>query len=253
MFCKKCGKQMEENWSVCPECGEPVKENNIINASDNGNNKKVKKPIFKKWWFWVVIVVLGSVLMFSDGDESESNDTNSDTKTESTETVDTKTENTEITDTEKSDAVEKYKWIAQNANPEFVILEKSINYIKEHSNFFPGNESIQGAISDFVDWEITYAHLTKSMSKYGDKLISLYGEVTDIEESEDGEITTVYVMDYDGNVYMLYYLGTLDNVFAGTYISAYALPVAIITYENMGGFYTEAVVGAACYVEEPVS
>ncbi len=243
MFCKKCGKQMEENWSVCPECGEPVKESNIINVSDNGKNKKAKKPIFKKWWFWVVIIVLGSMLMFGGEDDSETNDTNSDIKTESTET----------TNTEKSDAVEKYEWIAQNADPEFVISEKSINFIKEHSNFFPGNESIQGAISDFVDWEITHAHLTKSMSKYGDKLISVNGDVIDIEESEDGEITYVHVVDYDGNDYVLYYLGSLDNVFEDTYICAYALPVAIITFENMGGSYTEAVVGAACYVEEPVS
>lgn len=253
MFCKKCGKQMEENWSVCPECGEPVKESNMINVNDNENKKKKKKPIYKKWWFWVVIIVLGSMLMFGGEDDSETNDTNSDIKTESAETADDKAESTETTNTEKSVAVEKYKWIAQNADPEFTISEKSINFIKEHSNFFPGNESIQGAISDFVDEEITYAHLTKNMSKYGDKLISIYGEVTDITETEDGEITTVYVMDYDGNVYVLYYLGTLDNVFEGTYIFAYALPVAIITYENMGGFYTEAVVGAACYVEEPVS
>ena len=253
MFCKKCGKQMEENWSVCPECGEPVKESNIINVSDNGRNKKAKKPIFKKWWFWVAIIVLGSMLMFGGEDDRETNDTNSDIKTESTETADDKTESTEKTNTEKSDAVEKYKWIAQNADPEFEISEKSINFIKEHSNFFPGNENIQGAISDFVDEEITYAHLAKSMSKYGDKLITVYGEVVDINESEDGEITEVHVMDYDGNSYVLYYLGTLDNVFEETYIYAYALPFAIITFENMGGTYTEAVAGAACYVEEPVS
>ena len=253
MFCKRCGKQMEENWSVCPECGEPVKESTITNVAENENNRKMKKPIFKRWWFWIIIIVLASVLLFGGGDDSELNNTNSDTKTESAEAEKTKTEDTEIKDTKENGAVEKYKWIAQNADPEFEISEKSINFIKEHLNFFPGNESIQGAISDFVDWDITYAHLTKSMSKYGDKLIWIGGDVIDIEESEDGELTTVHVVDYDGNSYVLYYLGTLDNVFEDTYISAYALPVAIITFENMGGSYTEAVVGAACYVEEPVS
>ena len=248
MFCKKCGKQIEEKWTVCPECGEPVKEGNLATVNDNGNSKKVKKPIYKKWWFWVVVVILGSTLLFGGEDDSETNDTNSDIKTESTETADDKTESTE-----KSDAVEKYKWIAENADPQFVIPDKSVKFIKEHSNFFPGNENIKGAISDFVDDQITYAHLTKNMSKYGDKLISVNGDVIDIEESEDGEITILHVLDYEGNSYMLYYLGTLDNVFEDTYISAYALPVAIITFENMGGSYTEAVVGAACYVEEPVS
>ena len=243
MFCKKCGKQLEDNWSVCPECGELVKESNVIDGGDKEKSKKIKKPIFKKWWFWVAIIALASAILFSGEDDSETKDTTSDIQTEKAQTG----------EIQKNDAVEKYKWIAQNADPEFTIPEKSINFIKEHSNFFPGNESIQGAISDFVDEEITYAHLAKSMSKYGDKLIWVGGDVIDIEESEDGELTTVHVVDYDWNSYILYFLGTLDNVFEDTYISAYALPVAIITFENMGGSYTEAVVGAACYVEEPVS
>lgn len=27
MFCEKCGKQMEENWKNCPNCGTSIKEN----------------------------------------------------------------------------------------------------------------------------------------------------------------------------------------------------------------------------------
>lgn len=243
MFCKKCGKQMEDNWSICPECGEPVNESNGGNVVKNADIKKKKAPIFKRWWFWIIIVVLGSLFIFGVGDESESNDNTSNTKPESA----------EVADAGNTDAVEIYEWIAENDDPAFTISEKSINFIKEHPDFFPGSENIEGAISDFVDEEITYAHLTKSMSKYGDKLISIYGEVIDIEESEGGEITYIHILDYDGNSYVLYYLGTLDNVLEETYVYAYALPFAITSFENMEATYTEAVIGAACYVGELVS
>ena len=241
MFCKKCGKQMEDNWAICPECGEPVNGSNMENVVKDVDSKKKKKPIFKRWWFWIVIVVLGCMFMFGGGDESNEN------------TSETKSESAETTDTGNVDAVEIYEWIAENDDPAFTISEKSINFIKEHPDFFPGSEDIEGAISDFVDEEITYAHLTKSMSKYGDKLISVYGEVIDIEESEDGEITYMHIVDYDGNSYVLYYLGTLDNVFEESYVYVYALPFAITSFENMEATYTEAVTGAACYVGEPVS
>ena len=234
---------MEDNWAVCPECGEPVNESNeanVVNNVDSKKQKKQKKPIFKKWWFWVVIVILGCAFLFGGEEESEMKDSDSETKTES---VGTK-------DTEKTDAAEIYELIAENDDPAFTISEKSLNFINEHPDFFPGNENIEGAISDFVDEEITYAHLTKNMSKYGDKLISVYGEVIDIEESEDGEITYIHVLDDDGNSCVLYYLGTLENVFEESYIYVYALPFAITSFENMEATYTEAVTGAACYVGE---
>ena len=38
MFCQKCGKEIPENSSVCPSCGNPVAPN-----GDSGNGKKKKK------------------------------------------------------------------------------------------------------------------------------------------------------------------------------------------------------------------
>ncbi len=43
MFCKNCGKEIDNKAVVCVHCGVSL---------------KVKKPIFKRWWFWVLIVFL---------------------------------------------------------------------------------------------------------------------------------------------------------------------------------------------------
>lgn len=36
MFCKKCGKEVKEEWTSCPNCGEPLP----YNASGNSGEKK---------------------------------------------------------------------------------------------------------------------------------------------------------------------------------------------------------------------
>lgn len=80
MFCKNCGKEIEENWNTCPNCGQKLKEvvNEIptvasnqepvkvvqMKGSEKGNKKKVKKPIFKRIWFWILLII-GIVIIFS--------------------------------------------------------------------------------------------------------------------------------------------------------------------------------------------
>ena len=43
MFCKNCGKEVDDKAIICVNCGTSLKP---------------KKPIFKKWWFWVIVVFL---------------------------------------------------------------------------------------------------------------------------------------------------------------------------------------------------
>lgn len=63
MVCKKCGREVEEGFNNCPNCGENL----------NGK-KKEKKPIFKKWWFWVIAVIL-VIAVFSSLTSSDEDDT----------------------------------------------------------------------------------------------------------------------------------------------------------------------------------
>lgn len=224
--CKVCGNDIAENAKVCPQCGA-----------------KNKKPIYKKWWFWGIIVFI-IIILLSLG---ESEDTNKNSENSNLETQETENKTNDMIS-----VVENYKWLAQNASASFSISEKSVAFMEEHEEFFPGNENIKGAISDYVNWEIDYPHLSKSIRKYSGELFSVSGYVIDIEESDDEKITYLHIKGYDGYDYTFYYLGVLEAVFEETEVAIYALPLDIVKFENMGGTYTEAIVSAACYVQTEV-
>lgn len=148
--------------------------------------------------------------------------------------------------------------IAENGNYPFTVSETSIAFIDAHPEYFPGNAKIQGAISDYVNEEADYQHVAKNPSKYQDTLMNITGDVIDIKESDiDGQTVTAFHVynEYDGRSYMVYHLGTLENVFEGSWVWAYVLPFDMISFENMGGGYTEAIACGSCYVggdAEPV-
>lgn len=54
MFCRKCGKEIQEEWSICPHCGTPLKEDEEIQT----NEKPKKKKFYKIWIILCVIVAL---------------------------------------------------------------------------------------------------------------------------------------------------------------------------------------------------
>lgn len=222
--CKTCDQEIASNAKACPKCGA-----------------KNKKPIYKKWWFWAFIAVVILIVAVSSGGNDTSGNSSSADNTSSV----TSNENASNT----QDAVEAYKFIAENDEPTFTIPDNAINFINQHKDFFPGKSEIKGAISDYVNEDVTYAHLSKNISKYADKLISVYGYVVDIQESEDGSLTYLHIVDYDDNNYTLYFLGALDEILEGTEVHGYALPFAMTTFENMSAQYTESVTGAACYIE----
>ena len=48
MFCEKCGRELKDEWKVCPKCGEPViksdnEEKNIKVIKDNDKNQEIKQ------------------------------------------------------------------------------------------------------------------------------------------------------------------------------------------------------------------
>ncbi len=227
---------MNDNMTNCKICGEPIAKNAKVCPKCGASNKKFSQKFI--WIAMILIAIIVAVVGFKNYKDTAPS-SGGEMHTVQNPTI------------SKSKILDTYKEIAENATNPFVINDKASAFIKDHLNFFPGNESIQGAISDFCDHEITYGHLTKNISKYGDKLIYVYGNVVDIEENEDSTMTCLHIMDYDENSYVLYYLGTLEDIFEGNDVAAYALPFDIISFENLGGGYTEAVVGAACYTYLP--
>ncbi|MBQ7095686.1 MAG: zinc-ribbon domain-containing protein [Clostridia bacterium] len=60
MFCKKCGKEIDDKAAICPHCSSPAEE------------KPRKKSILKRWWFWVIIgVVIIAVIGSSSGSDNQ--------------------------------------------------------------------------------------------------------------------------------------------------------------------------------------
>ena len=150
----------------------------------------------------------------------------------------------------QSSAADAYLWIAENDEMDYTIPDKSLAFIRSNPGFFPGSDQNTGAMSDFVDYDVDYPHVAKNPEKYADKLMSISGDIVDCKEAETdyGTVTYLHLSDYDGYSYCLYYLGTLEDAFEGYSAFCYALPFSTVTFENVGGAYTQAVVGAACYV-----
>lgn len=221
--CKVCRNDIAKEAKTCPSCG----------ASN-------KAPIYKKWWFWILILFV-SIILAGTGDDNE---------TYPTEDKSNVTNDQEYVETDDITVAEKYQIIADEISGiSFDISDDSVVFMNEHEKFFPGNDNIKGAMSDFVNIEADYQHLAKNINKYTGELCAVGGYVVDIEEADDGSLTFVQISSYDGHYYVFYYLGTLDEVFEDTEVYVYALPLDIVTFENMGGAYTEAVMGAACYVQ----
>ena len=65
MYCRNCGKEIDDKAVVCPGCGVPT---------DNAKPAK-KKSIFKCWWFWVIIVAVLFVSCVGSAGDSESEQT----------------------------------------------------------------------------------------------------------------------------------------------------------------------------------
>lgn len=69
VFCEKCGKEVQEEWAVCPQCGTSLREE--IPVAQNKVAKK-KKP---KVWMWVIIgiiavSILGALALGIDDSET---------------------------------------------------------------------------------------------------------------------------------------------------------------------------------------
>ena len=148
-------------------------------------------------------------------------------------------------------ASEVYAWIAENDELDYTVPEAAMEFIDSNPQFFPGSDKNTGAMSDFVDYDADYPHIAKNPAKYADKLMSIGGNIVDCKENEteQGTITYLQIQDYSGYSYCLYYLGSLEDAFEGYSAWGYALPFGTVTFDNVGGYYTQAVVGAACYIE----
>ena len=289
VFCPKCGTKVGTNGEANSQGENTFVQPSVTNASGamNMTNQtcvsKSKKPIIKKWWFWGIIVIIAIIVISTLGGSSEEtdsssleiNDSSKETDSSSLEINDSSKEidgsvpetndsddaeletnasdDAELVENETMSAADIYVWLAEAEKDilDYSVSENSITFIENNPEFFPGSDENRGAISDKVDWEADYAHVAKSPNKYTDKLLSIYGCIVDCQEIETdyGIITYLQISDYDGHSYCMNYLGELEDAFEECQVYVYMLPFGTVTFENTGATYTEAIMGAACYVE----
>ena len=68
MYCRKCGNELQDEWKVCPNCGEPVndvRQNAEGLASETEESELPKKiKFYRKWPFWIIILVICAIVAF---------------------------------------------------------------------------------------------------------------------------------------------------------------------------------------------
>lgn len=75
MYCKKCGTQINDTETVCPNCKNSVLEPNFSGQipqvpNNNAIYQKKSKPFYKKWWFWVIAVLAVIFIAAINSDET---------------------------------------------------------------------------------------------------------------------------------------------------------------------------------------
>lgn len=255
MFCSKCGKEIQKEWTSCPNCGEPVNHADTTQQVNIKAPVKKKKSIFKRWWFWVIAVLLLFFIMIAfsgNGDETDKQ-TESVKKSEQSEAQKPETEQPESSgETAEYTVLELYKALEDNELAPFTINDKAEQFLEEHENYFPVTNYEH--ISASIDTSIEYKHIEKSPESYGDKLIEIQElYVMSIEETDIGDgnkFTEIETIDAEGDCYTILYNGVLENVFKDDVIKADILPFGTSAYDNVSGGVTRTLVGAGAYVEK---
>ena len=80
MFCKHCGKEVQDESCFCAHCGNPLNEsspaaNNSREAVKETAPRRHKKPLFKKWWFWLLLAGIFFVFSLGGGEPQPSGNT----------------------------------------------------------------------------------------------------------------------------------------------------------------------------------
>lgn len=94
MFCRKCGKEVQEDWATCPNCGNPIHQNATANMAENktpqntmssGKKKEKKKPIRKIIIALFAIIAIGCIFAaMSGGNDSDNEEASGDMNSKET-------------------------------------------------------------------------------------------------------------------------------------------------------------------------
>lgn len=126
-------------------------------------------------------------------------------------------------------------------------------FMMEHPDLFPATESSIDKGLDYLDLDIDYRHLAKSLNDYTSTMYFDGGYIIEIYEDYipelGGFLTELLVVNDYGEVYQILYPESLDGVFYDDYVEFIGLPTIRSGFSNVGGGYTNVIVIIASHVE----
>lgn len=283
MKCPNCNKEVTDDTKFCPECGhnfsQPQQETPVQQQEQSKPEKKKKKPL----WLKIVIGVVCLFILFSMlGSCSDSSDSSKSSKVKTTSTSSEIEETTVVVDSDTSSnssqgssasSHDETKSNSENSNKStpiniytnlskyatvgwewegFKVSPKAKKFISEHPDLFPAI-SEEAVCYDYVDYSIEFKHLSRDIEEYGDRMVTVTGDITDIKPIKpektglDDIITEIKMSVYDPDkgfvrdTYYVYYIGSLD-LYIGDEIAMYGVPIDI-QYEQpiLAASYVEIV------------
>ena len=144
---------------------------------------------------------------------------------------------------------ESFNYIGQfDTFGKFSVPDTVIEYIDSNTDIFPKatKEIIQSAsIQAFSNKQFIK---TRKQDEVGLVKLDLYVVQVFEDDFLSGKLTSLLATDEDANCYALYYLDTAE-VYEGDSLTAYAVPCATSSFDNIGGGTTNVVVMAVSYIE----
>lgn len=242
-YCKVCGSQHDERADFCPECGAKIVGNTAGAISDRTVTQGTyqgtlpKKKGHRGTTIGVIAVIIVVIIFFArvlGSDDTGGRDIKADNEEEWT----------------GNRMVDIYKMLQEYEGSPYTMSEGAESFLLEHEELFPASEGSD--MYSFVDVNMEYKHIEKNIDKCSENLFidfSMYVLTISEEYMGKGEcITTLQVMDDDGNNFMIYILDEVPNVYEGDLVGVCGLPLGLTAFDNVGGGTTRAVVLAGCAV-----
>ena len=132
----------------------------------------------------------------------------------------------------------------------YTVTELADNFLSEHDQLF--FEHNIDDYSSFLDEEFSFKKFEKNPAKFGDKLINLKRlqvvQISEVKYSEYLPVVTTIIASNSNNIYWIYYIGGCDDVYAGSTIEAYLLPLGYGSYTTLLGTSRTAMAAAAAAI-----
>ena len=169
MYCRHCGKEIRDNASFCPFCGQPVESGNKLDKQNNTKRKKKRFWIFSVLGLIVLLLLAGGKAiysLYSKGDGESSGKSESDNGNDDI-----------ISDTEEAVAyIEKLRNECEYENALSELTEKVTTTV-DGDTYYRLQQNYKGLP--------VYGRTVVCVADENGKVVSVNGNVSDVEQNID--------------------------------------------------------------------